>query len=164
MLVHSLYRQRPLRIASVLAAVAFVWLCLSYSSEYVTVPSRSRGGGEVLSDVQRPTQDAEYKQPPSLSGDGMSRIAKVTVAANKLDSEVIHRALQTHKLHNARHGYKHFIAMNEAVSGLIENDRYKRPRGAWTKPAYLLAILVDELQKPESERLEWLLYVIPPPP
>ena len=97
---------------------------------------------------------AEHEIPPVLK---TSRVAKVTVAANALDVDVIHRAMQTHERHNREHGYQHFIALNQAVSSLIENDRAGRPKGAWTKPAYLLSILVAELEKPEEERLKWVL-------
>lgn len=85
-----------------------------------------------------------------------SKIGKVTVAANKLDNSIIYRALQTHEVHNDIHDYIHYIATNEAVSDLTEHDT-KKPRGAWTKPAYLLSIVVSELEKPERERLKWLL-------
>ena len=89
----------------------------------------------------------------------LSKIAKVTVAANTLNSSTIHQALQTHKVQNDIHSYTQFTATNELVGDLSENDPQKRPRGAWSKPAYLLSIIVAELAKPESERLEWILYV-----
>lgn len=95
-------------------------------------------------------------QPPQIT-ESVSKIAKVSVAANRLDNSMIHRALRTHYTHNAVHGYQHFIAGYEAVGGLIENPEDRRPRGAWTKPAFLLSLLVAELEKPEDERLEWLL-------
>lgn len=87
----------------------------------------------------------------------VSKIAKVTVAAGSLNSSIIHQALQTHKVQNDIHGYKQFTATNELVGDLSENDPQKRPRGAWSKPAYLLSIIVAELAKPEAERLEWIL-------
>jgi hypothetical protein len=43
------------------------------------------------------------------------------------------------------------------VGDLSEHDSQHRPRGAWSKPAYLLSLIVNELTKPEDERLEWLL-------
>lgn len=100
--------------------------------------------------------------PPPEKPKPTSKIAKVTVAVNKLDNELIHRSLKTHERQNELHGYQHFIASQQAVSDLIENDSRHRPKGAWTKPAYLLSLIVAELQKPEEERLEWLLYVPAP--
>ena len=88
-----------------------------------------------------------------------SRIAKVTVAANKLDSPVIHRALVSHQVQNELHGYSHFLATKEAVTDLVATDSYHNGGGTWTKPAFLLSIMVAELEKPVADRLEWLLYV-----
>lgn len=88
-----------------------------------------------------------------------SRIAKVTVAVNTLNSSIIHHALHTHKVQNDLHGYIHHIATDEVVGDMSESDPKGRPRGAWSKPAYLLSIIVTELTKPESERLKWVLYV-----
>ncbi|TAQ83746.1 hypothetical protein B7494_g7930 [Chlorociboria aeruginascens] len=88
----------------------------------------------------------------------VSRIAKVTVAANSLNSSVIHHALRTHKVQDDLHGYKSFIATNELVGDISEVDHQKRPRGAWSKPAYLLSIVVNELAKPECDRLEWIFW------
>ena len=102
----------------------------------------------------------QHDRPPDMVSSNLhnatSPIGKVTVAANKLDNSMIRRALRTHQRQNEIHGYAHYIATNEAVSGLIENDSQKRPRGAWTKPAYLLSVMVAELQKPEQQRLKWL--------
>lgn len=96
-------------------------------------------------------------QPPQITG-GASRIAKVSVAANRLDNDMIHRALRSHYAQNEVHSYTHFTAGYEAVGGLIENPEDKRPRGAWTKPAFLLSLLVAELERPEEERLQWLFW------
>ncbi|ROT40903.1 hypothetical protein SODALDRAFT_376639 [Sodiomyces alkalinus F11] len=94
-------------------------------------------------------------RPPQIS-DRVSKVAKVSVAANRLDNDMIHRALRSHYSQNTLHGYQHFTAGYEAVGGLIENPEDRRPRGAWTKPAFLLSLVVAELEKPEEERLEWL--------
>jgi hypothetical protein len=96
----------------------------------------------------------DYVEPRNAS-----RIAKVTVAANVLQNPLIDRALKTHQVQNALHGYPHYVANNQAVSELIEHDTQNRPQGAWTKPAYILSVLVAELQKPDFERMDWLLYV-----
>ncbi|KAH8895282.1 hypothetical protein GQ53DRAFT_855518 [Thozetella sp. PMI_491] len=87
-----------------------------------------------------------------------SRVAKVTVAANALGGTTIHRAIKSHHVQNLIHGYKHYLAGKEAVGELVEHDRYNRPAGAWTKPAYLLSIIVTELQKEENQRLEWVFW------
>jgi hypothetical protein len=89
----------------------------------------------------------------------LSKVAKATVAANSLNSSFVHQALQTHKVQNDIHGYTHFIATNELVGDISETDPKRRPRGAWSKPAYLLSIIVAELAKPKNDRLGWVLYV-----
>ena len=94
-----------------------------------------------------------YRQRPRP--ETRAKVGKVSVAANKLDNDIIHRALLSHQVQNDIHGYPQFTAPYEAVSGLIERPK-KKPSGAWTKPAYLLAVVVDELEKPEDERLEWV--------
>ena len=88
-----------------------------------------------------------------------SRIAKATVAVNSLNTPLIQKALSTHMRHNDLHNYRHHITTVEVVGDLSENDPQHRPRGAWSKPALLLSIIVAELAKSESERLDWILYV-----
>lgn len=95
----------------------------------------------------------------SLKPEPSSRIAKATVAINSLNSPLIHDALRTHQVQNDIHGYRHHITTSELVGDFSENDSQNRPRGAWSKPAYLMSIIVAELTKPESERLDWILYV-----
>jgi len=87
----------------------------------------------------------------------ISKIAKATVATNTLNGSLIDRALQTHQAQNEIHGYMHHITGYELVSDLSEYDSKDRPRGAWSKPAYLLGLIALELSKPEVERLEWIL-------
>ncbi len=70
---------------------------------------------------------------------------------------MVHRALRSHKVHNDLHGYRHFIGSREVVSELTESDVQGRPTGAWSKPAYLISVLVAELERPAHERLEWVL-------
>ena len=95
---------------------------------------------------------ANYHRPKPQT---RARVGKVSVAANKLDNDIIHRALLSHQTQNDIHGYPQFTAPYEAVGGFIERHK-KKPSGAWTKPAYLLAVVVNELEKSEDERLEWV--------
>ena len=134
-----IYR-RPIRYA--LAALAILSLWWSFRSQLTVVVPHFKS---CLTTATPPEPRA--------------RVAKVTVAVNALNATVIYDALQTHKVQNDLHGYTHYISTTELVGDLMENDSQKRPRGAWSKPAYLLAIIVAELTKPESERLQWVLYV-----
>jgi hypothetical protein len=135
---------KPVRALAVVAVLGFFWIWLSNIQ------------GVRLSDDLLPSYYRGHGSGRSWGSKPTSRIGKVTVAANKLDNGVIDRALKSHERHNALHGYVHHIARNQAVSSLIENDRYRRPKGAWTKPAYLLSVIVDELEKDPEDRLQWI--------
>jgi hypothetical protein len=143
MLIHGIHRTKPAKAVGVVLLLCFVWAWLTNVQ-----------GVRLTDDLVPGRQHADKTAKPA--GKARSRIGKVTVAANKLANDVIHRALASHERHNARHGYVHFIAENQAVSSLIEHDRLHRAKGAWTKPAYLLSVIVAELEKPEEERLEWV--------
>ncbi|KAM7186792.1 hypothetical protein V8F33_011635 [Rhypophila sp. PSN 637] len=190
MTLHSLYLQRPAKVVTVLAILAFVWLWLGtvhsvslsgFSNSHVnvddtditppppppppTTPEQaqpnldSKVDSDAETDVTPPsppkieftTGSSDSKAPPA-------KIAKISVTTNKLNAPVIDRAFLTHTRHNERHGYTHYIAKYQAVSDLIEHDRQHRAAGAWTKPVYILSILVAELEKPPEERLKWLFW------
>lgn len=134
---------RPIIVTGFLACLCYLWL--AYHPDIVVLIPRPDTLDSFSNAIHVPSRQ--------------TRIGKVTVAANSLNSTVIHRALRSHQVQNEIHGYPHFIATGELVGDLSENDNQKRPRGAWSKPAYLMSIIVAELAKPESERLEWILYV-----
>jgi len=54
------------------------------------------------------------------------------------------------------HGYQHIIGTTSIVPEA--NDEQGRPLGTWSKPAYLLKVLLEELSKPEEDRLGWLFW------
>ena len=60
---------------------------------------------------------------------------------------IYERSLQLHEAHSFQMGHPMFILRERILSGL------------WSKPAYVLAIILQELSKPEDVRLKWLLYV-----
>jgi hypothetical protein len=55
------------------------------------------------------------------------------------------RALVLHKAHAERNGHPMFVCREKILSGL------------WTKPVFILSVILAELAKPEKERLQWLL-------
>ena len=57
------------------------------------------------------------------------------------------RALATHEVHNANFGYPFFVLREQLLPGY------------WSKPAYILRLLLTELEKPEAQRLKWLMWV-----
>ncbi|KIV81745.1 hypothetical protein PV11_03907 [Exophiala sideris] len=78
-----------------------------------------------------------------------SKIGKVTMLYyNKptKDSFWYEKALSSQKEHNLRHGYKQFVLRSEIVPEFF------------SKQAFILSILLQELAKPTAERLEWLFW------
>ena len=74
-----------------------------------------------------------------------TRIGKCTILFNS--NAAWERAIRTHEQHDRLHGYRlHVLRQN------LMDD-------VWSKPAYILSLLLRELSKPESERLEWLFWV-----
>ncbi len=142
---------------SVVAAVCLLLVWFSYywghasSQREALVPALNKATAPST-----PPSRPSSHESNSKSSNKYSRIAKVTIAANTLDSPVIHRAIESHRVQNDLHRYRHFVGTNEVVGGLMESDAQGRPSGAWSKPAYLMSVLVAELEKPESERLEWV--------
>lgn len=63
------------------------------------------------------------------------------------NNPVYQRAVKTHQNHCERWGYPLFLLQTQILDGV------------WNKLAYLSSLIVQELEKPEAERLEWLLYV-----
>lgn len=155
--------QRPTRLLALITSICLMYLCYNYLQRVdFAATACGRYGNEPTYESQfgitrllsmRPTTVPESKPDRP-----MARVAKVGVAVNALDIPVVHRAFKTHQYHNELHGYPHYIADREVVSDLIDNDRMKRGSGAYTKPAYLLAIVIAELLKPEDERLQWIFW------
>ena len=76
-------------------------------------------------------------------------IGKVTVLFHSKDDPTA-RAIKSHEAHNQRFGHPQFVLRHSLIDGGTLD-------GSWNKPAYILAILLQELRKPEVERLQWLL-------
>jgi hypothetical protein len=61
------------------------------------------------------------------------------------NDSVYERALDTHKEHCRRLWYPLFVLRNPILDGV------------WNKYAILLSVLLQELEKPVDQRLQWLL-------
>lgn len=76
------------------------------------------------------------------------RWATVTAFFGDLEAnEHYTKALTTHLEHALVHGSEVHVLCDKMVDGL------------WNKPAFILDILLKEMLKPESKRLEWLVWV-----
>jgi len=61
------------------------------------------------------------------------------------DNELYEAAIRSHGEHDRLHGYEMKVLREKIVNG------------HWSKPAYLLSLLVQELAKGEQERAEWMM-------
>jgi len=106
-----------------------------------TLEPADHGSSSAAHDIDTPVYDVDHQL--------YSRIGKVSSiyydSVNE-KSQAYEKALLSHKEHNVRYGYKHFVQRRGAIDKL------------WSKHAYLIHILVQELNKPPSERLEWLFW------
>jgi len=59
-------------------------------------------------------------------------------------SDVVQRNTRKHFEYDLQHGYESYLLSDAFVEG------------SWNKPAFMLAVLTQELLKPESQRLRWL--------
>ncbi|KAK5014422.1 hypothetical protein LTR60_003366, partial [Cryomyces antarcticus] len=81
----------------------------------------------------------------SILSTGSSRIGKVRILFGD-HNEVYERALRSHDAHNKFHGYAQFVLREKLLSGL------------WSKPAYILSTILQEMAKPVDYRLQWLFW------
>ena len=156
----SRFGSRPfLRIFS----IVFLLSLLFFTGRWLFHPDGSGSGtssvsGRLKSALSRSSSltfsTYRYEAPQDLfvypgygrSIEAESFIAKVTILFHGKDPTYI-RAIQTHQAHNRRFGYPLLILRHALLNGI------------WSKPAYLLAILLEELRKPEGHRLKWLWWV-----
>ncbi|EON62235.1 hypothetical protein W97_01456 [Coniosporium apollinis CBS 100218] len=61
-------------------------------------------------------------------------------------NELYELALKTHERHSKQHGYEMHV-LRRGITG-----------GYWNKLAFLLKLVIQELEKPESERTDWIMY------
>ncbi len=76
-----------------------------------------------------------------------SRVGKVHAVFGEQRNPVYERALALHQEHSEANGHPMFVLRERILSGL------------WSKPAFILGIIVEELARPREERLQWLMYV-----
>ena len=74
-----------------------------------------------------------------------TRIGKCTILFS--GNSFWERCVRTHEQHDKVHGYRLHILRQQLMDDV------------WSKPAYILSLLLRELSKPESERLDWLFWV-----
>lgn len=90
--------------------------------------------------LARPMLAFNHEQHPA------AEIAKMSMLYGP-PNPLYERALATHEAHNAKFGYPFFVLREKMLPGF------------WSKPAYILRILMSELEKSEHDRLKWLVWV-----
>ena len=144
---------KPLRLlATSVCSVLALLLLRDVRSSIPAIPPVIQVGGRISKAFSFNTFYHQYESPkdviiPQAQGRELateSRIGKVSMLQHT-DSTYL-RALQTHEGHNRRFGYPMFLLRHS----ILEND--------WSKPSYILAVMLDEMRKPEGHRLKWLLW------
>ncbi|CAL3968171.1 unnamed protein product [Diplocarpon coronariae] len=93
----------------------------------------------------RQAETAVSDQLPEGGKNGYQNIGKVSILYGDRKAG-FERAMRTHDEHSRLHGYRMHLLRREILPGV------------WTKPAHILSILLQELSKPERERLSWLFW------
>lgn len=83
--------------------------------------------------------------PESEQLGARTRVGKCTILFN--GNSFWERAIRTHEEHDRLHGYRLHVLRQQLLDDV------------WSKPAYILSLLLRELSKSESERLDWLFWV-----
>ena len=99
---------------------------------------------------ETPSPSNDFDTPadslPTVLTSRVGKVCSLYYNETSKSSETYERALLSHKEHDERYGYKHFVQRRGAIEG------------AWSKHAYLIHILVQELNKGPTERLDWLFW------
>ncbi|KAK4985235.1 hypothetical protein LTR50_006083 [Elasticomyces elasticus] len=112
-------------------------------------PRRSSVQPADFSSASAASRESDHAYAAEDYGATRSKLAKVTMLfydKPSRDSRAYESALSGHRRHDLRYGYHHFVLRQAIVEGM------------WSKQAYLLSILLQELAKPRIARLEWLFW------
>lgn len=101
-----------------------------------TVSGASKGRPAISEEVIAPERDMLGHR---------TIIGKCTIVL--YGSAIYERAVRTHEAHDRINGYPLHVLRQSIMDDV------------WSKPAYILSLLLRELSKPDSERLQWLLWV-----
>jgi hypothetical protein len=136
-----------------LLAVLGCLYTLSLPSTSLSIPKTTVSNiSHKLSNVQTtvPTINYDLPLPQSTTDHNLPSfppptIGKVTASFGPQD-HIYEGAITSLAVHNSLHNYPEFILRKQMV------------RGLWSKHAYLLTTIGNELVKPEAERLKWLFW------
>lgn len=90
--------------------------------------------------------DIHSPEPSTLLQSRIGKMTAVYYDVPNADTQAYERALLSHKKHDTLYGYKHYVQRRPTIEGI------------WSKMAYPIHLLVQELNKPPAERLDWLFW------
>lgn len=111
---------------------------------YFLLQSFNVGTREIEHTTRQSLQVINNFAPAAWRGQP-SKVTKVTALFGQ-ENELYEAAIRSHEEHNRLHGYELKVLRERIVNNF------------WSKPAYLLSLIVEELAKPEEERTEWIMY------
>lgn len=113
---------------------------------YVLVRSFDAGPSHISSTARQQLRIISHLTPwPSQA----PRITKITSLFGVKDNDLYEQVIRSHEEHDRIHGYETRVFREKIIESY------------WSKPALLLSILVEELEKPVDRRTEWLMWVSP---
>lgn len=113
---------------------------------YFLLQSFNVGTREIEHTTRQSLQVINNFAPAAWRGQpSKSKVTKVTALFGQ-ENELYEAAIRSHEEHNRLHGYELKVLRERIVNNF------------WSKPAYLLSLIVEELAKPEEERTEWIMY------
>lgn len=118
---------------------------LNYESDANTTSHHNATAIQSANTSASSLKSEEVTNPDSDQWGQKTRVGKCTIVL--YGSSIYERTVKTHALHDRLQGYPLFVLRQTIMDDV------------WTKPAYILSLLLRELAKPQEERLEWLLWV-----
>lgn len=136
--VRRIFKDRQTRIGLLVLLILGIVYSLSPSRYTVSAHAATTRWTPSLGSGSRPNGEVVDPLKPR------SAVGKVHAVFGE-PNPVYERALKLHEIHAEARGHPMHVLRERVLSGL------------WSKPAYILSVMLQELAKPEGQRLEWLL-------
>jgi hypothetical protein len=139
---------RRLRLLIILILILLILLLISSISTLICPGcylASYKAYTNALSPLESVGNPLLSQYQPLNRGNRTSKIAKVSMLYGE-PSPIYERAIRTHLHHAYIHNYEVQILRDKLLGRL------------WSKPAYLLSLILNELQLPSASRLQWLFW------
>lgn len=104
---------------------------------------------DVLDDLREQGWSIVDKLPTPFARKEEPRVARVTLSFGDDIDDLSRRMLDLQQTYSAKFGYRHRVLHRQLLPSY------------WSKPAWLLSIALEELEKAPEERLQWLMCALP---